>query len=82
MQHHFMRDTTGVKKLFLKLWSGAHYRRVAQVHWVAKNKWRKEEIYGSSKKLADAAQAYWIYLMFNSTVAEWMSSRTFTTVVR
>lgn len=77
-----MRDTAGIKKLFLKLWSGAHYRRVAQVHWVARNKRRKEEINGLSKKLADAAQAFWIYLIFDSAVVwkEWVSSLTFNTV--
>lgn len=56
-----MRNTAGVEKLFLKLWSGAHYRRIAQVDWVATNKTEKEErrqIYGLSKKLKDAAQAY------------------------
>lgn len=53
-----MRDTAGVKKLFLKLWSGAHYRRVAQVHWVAGNKQRKKQIHGLSKKLVGAAKVY------------------------
>lgn len=38
VQHHLVWDAAGVEKLFLKLWSSAHYRWVAQVHWVASSK--------------------------------------------
>lgn len=58
MQHHFMRDTAGVKKLFLKLWSGAHYRRVAQIHRITRHKQRRKQIHRLSKKLTYGAEAY------------------------
>lgn len=58
MQHHFMRDATGVKKLFLKLWSGAHYHRVAQIDRVATHEQREKDICGLTKMLANAAKFY------------------------
>lgn len=56
MQHHFMRDTAGIKKLFLKLWSGAHYCRVAQIYWVARHKQTKKQT--ESKKHTYEGEAY------------------------
>lgn len=83
MQHHFMRDTAGIKKLFLKLWSGAHYCRVAQIYWVARHKQTKKQIHGLSKKHTYEGEAYldicdiWLgknerirFLMFNVLSSE------------
>lgn len=69
MQHHFMRDTTGVKKLFLKLWSGAHYCRVAQIYWVARHKQRKKQIHGLTKSIHMQVKHLSIYLISDSAVA-------------
>lgn len=38
-----MRDAAGVEKLLLELGSGAHYCRVAQIHWVAVEGTKKQK---------------------------------------
>lgn len=51
MQYHFMGYAARVEKLFLKLWSGADYCRVAQIHWVAGNKQEAKHNCGLSNEL-------------------------------
>lgn len=47
-----------IEKLFLKLWSGAYYCGVAQVHWVAGNKKESKRNNGLSQMFKSVAESF------------------------